>query len=75
MPTFHDLRVGETLNLVGDGQVAVTLRHKSGQLARLEIRADGNIIIQPAAPDAADGWPKSSPANAGRRRLIPPRTG
>lgn len=49
MATFHDLRVGETLALQGAGEVRVTLRAKSGRLARLEITADDGVCILPVA--------------------------
>ena len=35
MPSYHDLKIGETLHLVGSGQVEVTLIAKSGRRARL----------------------------------------
>jgi hypothetical protein len=63
VPTFHDLGLDETLRLVGQGAVEITLRQKSGRRARLEIHAEPGVTIQ--AEDA-----KSSPANANRRRII-----
>ena len=45
MPSLHDLRIGESLLLAGQGQVRVTLRAKSGRLARLEIAADDEVAI------------------------------
>jgi hypothetical protein len=68
MSSFHDLKIGETLRLVGNGQVAVTLRYKSGQRARLEIQADGNIAILPEGEDAV--VIRTMPSNASRRSLI-----
>jgi hypothetical protein len=65
MASFHDLKIGETLRFVGNGQVAVTLRYKSGQRARLEIQADGIIAILPKGEDVV-----TMPSNASRRGLI-----
>lgn len=46
MPVMKvDVRAGETINFNGDGKVAVTMRAKSGQRARLEIHADPTINI------------------------------
>jgi hypothetical protein len=47
MASYHDLRIGETLALQGAGRVRVTLRAKSGRLARLEITADEGMCILP----------------------------
>ena len=47
MPSYHDLRVGETLYLAGNGQVQVTLVAKSGRRARLAIEADAAVAIRP----------------------------
>ena len=40
-----DVRVGETVRMDGSGSIAVTLASKSGQRARLEIRADESVRI------------------------------
>lgn len=68
MSSIHDLKIGETLRFVGNGQVAVTLRHKSGQRARLEIQADGIIAILPEGENAV--MTRTMPSNASRRGLI-----
>lgn len=68
MASFHDLKVGETLRLSGDGVVSLTLRHKSGRKARLEIDADGNIAINPVS---ASDHPYRITVNASRRDLMP----
>jgi len=47
MPSYHDLKIGETLHFVGSGQVEVTLIAKSGRRARLAIEADVAVAIQP----------------------------
>ena len=47
MPSYHDLKVGETLDLAGSGQVRVTLVAKSGRRARLAIEADAAVAIRP----------------------------
>ena len=47
MPSYHDLKIGETLLFVGSGQVVVTLIAKSGRRARLAIEADAAVAIQP----------------------------
>ena len=47
MPSYHDLKVGETLDLAGNGQVRVTLVSKSGRRARLAIEADAAVAIRP----------------------------
>ena len=47
MPSYHDLKVGETLDLAGNGQVRVTLVAKSGRRARLAIEADAAVAIRP----------------------------
>lgn len=39
-----ELRAGQTVTL-SDPEVRITLLHKSGQRARLEIQADGNTSI------------------------------
>jgi len=52
MPSLHDLRIGESLTLAGNGQVRVTLLAKSGRLARLEIAADEAVEIQVEAGQA-----------------------
>ena len=39
---YVDLRVGESLHI---GDVRVVLEHKSGQLARLAVRADRSTLI------------------------------
>lgn len=46
MPTLRtDLKVDETLRFSGEGQVAITLLHKSGQRARLKVDADDSVTI------------------------------
>lgn len=47
MPSYHDLKVGETLRLAGQGEVQVTLLAKSGRRARLAIEADAGVEIRP----------------------------
>lgn len=61
MPTFHDLGLDETLRLVGLGSAEITLRYKSGRLARLEINADPGVEIKSE---------KKIDLNASRRRII-----
>lgn len=61
-----DLKVGETLNLSGDGVAAVTLEHKSGQRARLRIEADESVSIDPPVSGRGKGEPK--PRQGGDRR-------
>ena len=68
MSSIHDLKIGETLRFVGNGQVAVTLRYKSGQRARLEIQADGIIAVLPNGEAAV--MTRTMPSNASRRGLI-----
>ncbi|NCC41550.1 MAG: hypothetical protein EOM21_19450 [Gammaproteobacteria bacterium] len=41
----QDLRVGETLQLRGDGVTTITLLAKTGQRSRLEIVADETVRI------------------------------
>lgn len=49
-----DLRVGETLKF-NDGQIVVTLLEKSGQRARLDVRAEQDVkITTPRTRQAAD---------------------
>lgn len=67
MASFHDLRVGETLRLVGSGEIAVTLCYKSGHRARLAIQADGEVAIQ---PEVVHEVARGVPSNASRRGLI-----
>jgi hypothetical protein len=67
MASFHDLRVGETLRLVGAGEVTVTLCYKSGHRARLAIQADGEVAILPQGEAEVA---RIMPSNAGRRGLI-----
>lgn len=67
MASFHDLRVGETLRLVGTGEIAVTLCYKSGHRARLAIQAGGDVAI---VPDGVVEVARGVPSNAGRRGLI-----
>lgn len=55
MPSYHDLKIGETLHLVGSGQVEVTLIAKSGRRARLAIEADAAVAIQPRPAGAEPG--------------------
>ena len=78
MASFHDLRIGETLRLNGAGEVRVTLRAKSGRLARLEIAADEGVVIQPVADWVAD-WGDSDrmavKGNANRGPMIVPGSG
>lgn len=47
MPSYHDLRIGESLILEGQGHATLTLREKSGQRARLEIEATAGMSILP----------------------------
>jgi len=61
VPTFHDLGLDETLRLVGLGSAEITLRYKSGRLARLEINADPGVEIKSE---------KKIDLNASRRRII-----
>lgn len=68
MSSIHDLKIGDTLRFVGNGQVAVTLRYKSGQRARLEIQADGILAILPEGKDAV--MTRTMPSNASRRSLM-----
>ena len=53
LKTMHiDLRVGESLRL---GDAVVTLKEKSGRLARLTVRAPGAVQVrqQPGAQECA----------------------
>ncbi|WP_161973108.1 hypothetical protein [Pseudomonas aeruginosa] len=40
-----DLKVGETLAIAG--QIKITLKAKSGQLARIEVHAPEGVVVDP----------------------------
>ncbi len=48
-----DVRVGETIYFNGSGRVKVTVKSKSGQLARLSIDAEDGIDIHPPTRESA----------------------
>lgn len=64
MPSYHDLKVGETLRLAGQGEVQVTLLAKSGRRARLAIEADAGVEIRPD-PVAAGSTGRGGADDAG----------
>ena len=77
MPSYHDLRIGETLHLAGNGQVQVTLVAKSGRRARLAIEADAAVAIRPRVDEGgqdnsgdAEKPARDRSANANRARTI-----
>ncbi|HHG4356365.1 TPA: hypothetical protein ACPWEY_000053 [Pseudomonas aeruginosa] len=41
-----DLKVGETL-AIDKGRIKIILRAKSGQLARIEVRAPDGVVVDP----------------------------
>ena len=60
LKTMHiDLRVGESLRL---GDAVLTLKEKSGRLARLTVRAPGAVQVrqQPGAQECASSPPRGS---------------
>ena len=64
LKTMHiDLRVGESLRL---GDAVLTLKEKSGRLARLTVRAPGAVQVrqQPSAQECASSPQRGSKEQA-----------